>query len=59
MPLPSDTFHDKLFTFDQGDDADYDDDLEEGLWLCMQLVCLCRLTPFIITFGVDAGVIDI
>ena len=22
-------------------------------------VCLCRLTPFIITFGVDADVIDI
>ena len=44
MPLPSDTFHDKLFTYDQGDDADYNNDHEEGLWLCMQLVCLCRLT---------------
>ena len=31
MPLPSDTFHDKLFAFDRGDDADYDDDHEEGL----------------------------
>ena len=60
MPLPSDTFHDdKLFTFDQGDDADYDDDHEEGLCLCMQPVCRCRLTPFIITFGADADVIGI
>ena len=25
----------------------------------MQLVCLCRLTPFIITFGVDAHAIDV
>ena len=31
MPLSSDTFHDKLFTFDRGDDADYDDDHDEGL----------------------------
>ena len=28
MPLPSDTFHDKLFACDQGDDADYDHDHE-------------------------------
>ena len=33
MPLPSDTLHDKLFTLDQGDDDDYDEDHEEGLWL--------------------------
>ena len=61
MPLPSDTFHDKLFAcpLDIGDDADYDDDHEEGLWLSMQPVRLCRLTHFIITFGVDADVIDI
>ena len=61
MPLPSDTFHDKLFAcpFDMGDDAGYHDDHEEGLWLCMQPVCLGRLTLFIITFGVDADVLDI
>ena len=59
MPLPSDTFHDKLFACDQGDHGDYDDDHEEGLWLSMQPVCLCRRTPFIITFGVDAGVTHI
>ena len=59
MPLPSDTFHeDKLIACDHGDDDEYDHDHEEGLWLSMQPVCLCRLTPFIITFGVDAGVID-
>ena len=30
MPLPSDTFHDKLFACDQGDDADYDHDPRGG-----------------------------
>ena len=30
VPLPSDTFHDKLFACDQGDDAEYDHDHEEG-----------------------------
>ena len=50
MPLPSDTFHDKLFACDRGDDADYDHDHEERLWLSMQPVCLCRLTPFMISF---------
>ena len=30
MPLPSDTFHDKLFAYDQGDDADYDHDPRGG-----------------------------
>ena len=30
----------------QGDDADYDHGHEEGLWLSMQPVCLCRRTPF-------------
>ena len=49
MPLPSDTFHDKLFACDQGDDAEYDHDHEEGLWLSMQPVCLCRRTPFMIS----------
>ena len=33
----------------QGDDADYDHDHEEGLWLSMQPVCLCRRTPFMIS----------
>ena len=59
MPLPSDTFHDKLVTIDQADDAGYDDDHEAGLWRCMQPVCRCRVTPFIITFGLDADVIDV
>ena len=45
-PLPSDTFHDKLFPCDRGDDAEYDHDHEEGLWLFMQPVCLDRRTPF-------------
>ena len=54
-----DTLHDKLLTFHRGGDADYENEHEEGLWLCMQPVCLCRRTPFIITFGVDADVIDI
>ena len=49
MPLPSDTFHDKLFACDQGDDADYDHDHEEGLWLSMQPAYLCRRTPFMIS----------
>ena len=49
MPLPSDTFHDKLFACDRGDDADNDHDHEEGLWLSMQPVCLCRRTPFMIS----------
>ena len=51
MPLPSDTFHHKLIACpcDMGDDADYDDDHEEGLWLSMQPVCLCRRTPFMIS----------
>ena len=31
MPLPSDTFHNKLVACDQRDDADYDDDNEKGL----------------------------
>ena len=49
MPLPSDTFHDdKLFACNQGDDADYDHDHEEGLWLSMQPLCLCRRTCFMI-----------
>ena len=30
MPLPSDTFHDKLFAYDQGDGADYDHDPRGG-----------------------------
>ena len=30
MPLPSDTFHDKLFAYDQGDDAEYDHDPRGG-----------------------------
>ena len=46
MPLSSDTFHDKLFPCDRGDDAEYDHDHEEGLWLSMQPVCLSRRTPF-------------
>ena len=46
MPLSSDTFHDKLFACDQGDDAEYDHDHEEALWLSMQPLCLCRRTPF-------------
>ena len=58
-PLPSDTFHDKRFAYDQGDDAEYDHDHEEGLWISMQPLCLCRRTPFIITFGVHAGVSQI
>ena len=33
----------------QGDDADYDPGHEEGLWLSMQPVCLCRRTPFMIS----------
>ena len=49
MPLPSDTFHDKLFPCDQGDDAEYDHDHEVGLWLSMQPVYLCRRTPFMIS----------
>ena len=57
--VPSDTFHDKLFACDQGDDDEYDHDHEVGLWLPMQPVCLCRRTPIIITFGVDAGVTHI
>ena len=52
MPLPSDTFHDELLACDQGDDVEYDHDHEEGLWISMQPLCLCRRTPFIITFGV-------
>ena len=31
MLLPSDTFHDKLFAYDQGDDADYDHDPRGGI----------------------------
>ena len=46
VPLPRDTFHDKLFACDRGDDADNDHDHEEGLWLFMQPVCLDRRTPF-------------
>ena len=46
MPLSSDTFHGKLFACDQSDDAECDHDYEEGLWLSMQLVSLCRRTPF-------------
>ena len=38
MPLPSDTLHDKLLTFHRGGDADYENEHEEGLWLCMQPV---------------------
>ena len=49
IPLPSDTFHDKLIAYDQRDDAGYDHDNEEGLWLSMQPVCLCRRTPFMIS----------
>ena len=30
MPLSSDTFHDKLFACDQGDDAEYDHDPRGG-----------------------------
>ena len=30
MPLPSDTFHDKLFPCDRGDDAEYDHDPRGG-----------------------------
>ena len=30
IPLPSDTFHDKLFPCDQGDDAEYDHDPRGG-----------------------------
>ena len=48
VPLSSDTFHDKVSSCDQGDDVDYDHDHEEGLWLSMQPVCLCRRTPFMI-----------
>ena len=48
-PLSSDTFHDKLFACDQGDDAEYDKDHEEALWFSMQPVCLCRRTPFMIS----------
>ena len=32
---------------------------EEGLWISMQPLCLCRRTPFILTFGVHAGVSQI
>ena len=46
VPLSSDTFHGKLFPCDRGDDAECDHDYEEGLWLSMQPVCLCRRTPF-------------
>ena len=49
MPLPWGTFHDKLIAYDQRDDAGYDHDHEEGLWLSMQPVCLCRRTPFMIS----------
>ena len=49
VPLSSDTFHDKVSSCDQGDDADYDHDHEERLWLSMQPVCLCRRTPFMIS----------
>ena len=49
MPLPSDTFHDKLFACDQGDDAEYDHEHEVRLWLSMQPECLCRRTPFMIS----------
>ena len=30
MPLPSDTFHDKLIAYDQGDGAEYDHDPRGG-----------------------------
>ena len=30
MPLPSDTFHDKLIAYDHGDGADYDNDPRGG-----------------------------
>ena len=43
MPLPSDTFHDKLFAYDQGDDADYDHDREEVLWLLLAALLSLRL----------------
>ena len=41
-------------TFDQGDDADCDDDHEEGLWLCMQPLFFCRRTHFML-FTFDQG----
>ena len=59
MPLPSDTFHDKLFACDQGDHPEFDHDHEVGLWISMQPECLCRRTPFIITFGADVCVTHI
>ena len=30
VPLPSDTFHDRLFACDRGDDADNDHEREDG-----------------------------
>ena len=30
MPLPSDTFHDKLIAYDHGDSADFDHDPRGG-----------------------------
>ena len=43
MPLPSDTFHDKLFACDQGGHPDYDHDREEVLWLLLAALFSLRL----------------
>ena len=43
MPLPSDTFHDKLFACDQGGHPDYDHDREEVLWLLLTALFSLRL----------------
>ena len=42
MPLPSDTFHDKLFAYDQGDGADYDHDSRGGT---VDLYATCMPLP--------------
>ena len=42
MPLPSDTFHDKLIAYDQRDDAGYDHDPPGGT---VALYATCMLLP--------------
>ena len=61
MPLPSDTFHDKLIAYDHGDGADYDHDPRGG---SVALYTTCVPLPsdtfhhnhHIITVGVETGV---
>ena len=42
MPLPSDTFHDKLIAYDHGDGADYDHDSRGGT---VDLYATCMPLP--------------